>query len=105
MEIKSSKPVSCAEAKGILSGRHEEAELSYEQRQAIDHLEKFVTDEPEKARKLIAKLAEGGNISEESAIKIADTKPPSVEALKAILLKEKAELSPEEIERILKEIA
>ena len=42
MEIKGSKPVTISEAKEILAKRKEEqAELGYEQNQALEHAERF----------------------------------------------------------------
>lgn len=105
MDIKSSKPVTVSEASEILSKRKEDGELGYEQSQAQESAEKFAKHPPEKARKIASEIASGGKVSVELAAKIVDISPDNPATLKAILVKDKVELSDEEISRILKELA
>ena len=105
MEIKSSKPVSITEAKEILSKRSKEGELGYEQSQALESTEKFSKFKPDKAKKLLETLKNNEKISEELATKILDICPDNPATLKAILVKDRVELSEEEINKIIKELS
>lgn len=105
MEIKSSRPVSVCEAKEILVRRKEDGELGYEQGQAHDNSERFGTIEAKKAAKVIETLAKFDKISEELAVKIADIRPDNAATLRAILVKDRIELSEDEINSIIKELA
>jgi DNA-directed RNA polymerase subunit F len=105
MDVKHSKPVTVCEAKDILAKRKEEqAELGYEQNQALEHSERFAKLDADKARKIVEKIAKG-KISEELAVKIVDVHPATVASLKAITSKDKIELSDEDAEKILRELA
>jgi len=105
MEIKGSVPVTISEAKDMLAKRKgEQAELGYEQNQALEHAERFAKLDADKARKLVDKLSKGG-LSPEMAVKVVDVRPTTLASLKAIVSKDKIELSDEDAERILKELA
>jgi DNA-directed RNA polymerase subunit F len=104
MDIKSTKPLSVSEAKEILSKRKEDGELGYEQSQALESSEKFGKFDAPKVKKMREAIA-GGKISQELAVKIIDISPESPSTLKAILVKDKVELSDDEIANILKELA
>ncbi|MFH1521201.1 MAG: RNA polymerase Rpb4 [Candidatus Micrarchaeota archaeon] len=105
MEIKSSKPASVSEAKDILTKRKEETEIGYEQSQALDNSERFATVDADKAKKLIEHLMKNKKISAELAVKIVDVHPKNPSTLRAILVKDRIEMTEEEIEKILKELA
>ena len=106
MEIKGSKPVTISEAKEILAKRKEEqAELGYEQNQALEHAERFGGSDAEKSRRLVEKISKIGKLNEDIAVKLVDIHPVSVASLKAILSKDKVELSEEDAEKILKELS
>jgi len=102
MEIKNSKPVSTYEVKELLTTRKKEAELAYEQNQALDHAERFSAINTPKAASIVKELTKGGKITEEAVIKLVDVKPTKPETVRAILLKDRIELSDEEIEKVLK---
>lgn len=104
MEIKSSKAVSVSEAKEILAKRKEDGELGYEQTQALENCEKYARYDGEKARKLVDALAKGGKLTRETAIKIVDVGPDNPATLRAILVKDRVELSEEDINEILKQL-
>ncbi len=103
MEIKSSEPVAESEVKSTLKKRKgEEEELAYEQSQALEHAEIFSENTPAKTKKLIDELKKNEKLPVETVIKIADIMPKNVSTLKAILIKDKVELSDEELEGVLK---
>lgn len=104
MEIKSTKPVTITDVKDILARRKEGGELGYEQAQALEHAERFAADS-KKSEKMVAALVKTGKITEDAAVKIVDIKPASASTLKAVLLKDRIELSDDEIAGVLKEIA
>ena len=105
MEIKSSDPVSLAKVKEILSKRQKDGELGYEQAQALEHAEKFCNSDPGKVKKTIEALKKHDKITEELAVKIADIGPTDPSTIKAILAKERIEISDEEAAAILKDVS
>ncbi len=104
MDVKSSKAVTVSEAKEILAKRKEEGELGYEQAQALENSERYSKYDSEKAKALVDTLAKG-KIPRETAIKIVDICPDNAATLRAILVKDRIELSDEEINGVLKELA
>ena len=105
MDIKSSRPVSISEASEILAKRKEDGELGYEQAQAQESTEKFARQPAEKTEKVVKEIMSGGKVGLELACKIVDIAPDNPATLKAILVKDKVELSDDEIAKILKELA
>lgn len=105
MDMKSSRPVTSAEAKVILAARKDGGELGYEQAQALENLEVTVKIEPKKVDDLREKLVKAGKISEELAAKLIDVRPDNPATLRAVLSKDKAELTEEQINEIIKELA
>ena len=103
MKIKNSKPVPVSDAKEILSSRSADGELGYEQAQALDNAERF--SDSEKTKKILKALSKNEKVTEELAAKIADIRPKKPETLKALLVKDRVELSDEEVDSILKELA
>jgi DNA-directed RNA polymerase subunit F len=105
VEVKSSKPTLMANAKDVLAKRKDEGELGYEQSQALENTQRFATTETSKADKIVEKLMKNGKISEELAVKIVDIHPTNPATLRAILVKDRVEMSDGEIEETLKELA
>jgi len=105
MEVKSSRGASLSEAKEILAKRKEAGEMGYEQTQALDNSERFSKGDASKVAKLVDALVKKGKLTEEAAVKVADIRPDSAATLKAVLLKDRIELTEEEIEIVLKEVS
>ncbi|MCI0504361.1 hypothetical protein L0Y65_06680 [Candidatus Micrarchaeota archaeon] len=105
MQIKSSRPVSVSEAKEILTKRKEDGELGYEQSQAFENSDRFGDTDSKKAKKLIESISSSGKVSLELATKIVDVHPGSAATLRAVLVKDRVELSEDEVNEILKELA
>ncbi|MBI5223949.1 hypothetical protein HY990_06025 [Candidatus Micrarchaeota archaeon] len=101
MDVKKSVAVSIFEAKTILSKRKEEGELGYEQSQALEHAERFAETDHESS---IKKLTKNDKITHEAAIKLIDCTSKTPATIRAILSKEKIEVSDDEISVILKEL-
>ncbi len=103
MKVVSSNPVSVAEAKELIAKRMKDGELNYEQTLAMEHAEKFA----DSASKTMKKKAEevvkkNEKIPMETAIKIVDIEPKTLPTIKALMLKDKVELSDEELTDVLK---
>lgn len=106
MRIVSSKPVPMADVLDVLAERKKAGEeLGYEQANALEHSEAFASCDKKKADAVLKRVkAASPKIDEETAVKIVDIMPKSEETLKAILLKNKIEISMEEIKDIMKAV-
>ena len=104
MDIKSTKPVSLLEAKEILEKREKDGELGYEQSQALEHAKKFCNMDSKKLQKVLGTLTKNEKVTDEIALKIIDVMPADSATIKAILAKDKIELSEEELNSIIKEL-
>jgi DNA-directed RNA polymerase subunit F len=105
MKINASKPATLSEVREILSERGEEGELGYEQSQALEHAEKYWKCDSKKVQKLLGNLTKKDKMTEEIALKIIDVLPKDPTTLKAILAKDKIEMSDEELADIIKELS
>ncbi|MBI2079662.1 hypothetical protein HYT84_02770 [Candidatus Micrarchaeota archaeon] len=105
MIVNSSKAVSLAEVKEILKKREGSEELGYEQKQTVEYLDKFADSEKKDADKWMAELMKNERVTLETAVKIVDLKPKRIETLKAILTKDKVDLTEEEMSTVLKTIS
>jgi len=103
MENEKTEPVSESEVKAELSKRQkDEEERAYEQAQALEHADKYIELTPAKMKKLIEDIRKNEKIPLDTAIKIAEIMPKHVSTLKAILIKDKVELSDEELNAVIK---
>ncbi len=105
MNIKASRPVPVSVAKEILAKRKEEGELGYEQNQALENAERFAPADSKKAKSVLEAIEGIGKMTPELAAKIADIHPANAATLRAILVKDRVELSEEEAAAVLKELA
>ncbi len=102
MDIISSKPVSVVEAKELLLKRKEQGELEYEQNQSLEHAEKFLHVDEKTVKKKVHELMKvSSKITDEVAFKIVDIMPKKADTLRAILIKDKVELTEEEQNAVL----
>ena len=101
MKTIETKPVSMAEAKDILSNREKKKELSYEQKLALEHLNKFTKLKPEEAKKLLEELSGVLRMSQETVIQILNFLPKTPDELRMIFSREKFSLKEDEINKIL----
>ena len=96
------KLMTLAEVKNVLKKVGKERdELTYEQRIALDHAQKFAQLTIKKAQDLIKELLELEHIEEWHAYKIADLLPTTEDDVKAIFAKERFTLGGNEIRRII----
>lgn len=104
MEVLSEEPVTDAEAKEILEKREKEAELKYEQKNALDILRKFVVYPAEKIKNLVSNLRKIEKLREKQIVAIANLLPEDKDDLRAILQKEYANFTEDEINLILETV-
>lgn len=102
MTVISSKPVSMAEAAELLTARGKESELGYEQKEALAHAERFSKSSAKEAATLIKDLMKNKKLTLESAIKLVDIRPKKPDTVRAIILREKIDLSDDDIAEVLK---
>ena len=97
------KLVSLSEVKNILKKMSKERkEVSYEQRIALEHAQKFAKLPVKKTQDLIKELKKLEHIEEIHAHKIADVLPTTEDDIKAIFAKERFTLGENEIKDILR---
>jgi DNA-directed RNA polymerase subunit F len=101
MKVIETKPTSMAESKEILSNREKKKELSYEQKLALEHLNKFTKLSPEQAKKLLGELSEVLRMSQETIVQILNFLPKNADELRMIFSREKFSLKEDEINKIL----
>jgi DNA-directed RNA polymerase subunit F len=101
MKVIETKPVSMAEAREILSSREKKKELSYEQKLAFEHLNKFTKLKPEDAKKLLEELSGVLRMSQETVVQILNFLPKTADELRMIFSREKFSLKEDEINKIL----
>ncbi len=85
-KIVSSMNLPLFEVNELLSARHKEGELTYEQQHALDYSKKFSKITPAKGEKLTKELRELG-LDEDSVTKIVDILPQDLETARLIVYK------------------
>jgi DNA-directed RNA polymerase subunit F len=101
MNVLEEKLVADIEAKELLEKREKEAELKFEQKNALEVLRKFASVENEKIDKLIEELKTVEHLREKHIVAIANFLPEDKDDLRVVLHKEYTNFTPEEIEKIL----
>lgn len=101
MNILSEETVTDSDAKEMLESRGKSSELKYEQKNALETLRKFIKFNPEKIRVLTEELKRVEKLRERQIVAIANSLPESKDDLRAILHKEYANFSPEDVDTIL----
>lgn len=104
MEIKKDefKPVTLAEVKIILKNLSKDREeLLYEQKIALEHVQKFSKLSLKKTEEMIKELSKLDFLREIHVYKIVDILPSNEEDVKSILAKERITVGDKEIKNIL----
>lgn len=96
-------PVSVTEAFEMLQREQAaRAEMTYEQKLALDHAQVFARVPADKARELKAKLREiSPRVTEFHAAKIVDVTPTHADDVKAVFARDRSPLDAAEIDKIL----
>ncbi|NIM47557.1 MAG: DNA-directed RNA polymerase subunit F [Candidatus Aenigmarchaeota archaeon] len=101
MKVIKVKPTGMSEAKKIMLSREKKKELSYEQKLALDHLNKFSKISASDAKKFLEELSQVLRMSDETMVKILDLTPKTPDELRMIFAREKFSLKDKEIKKIL----
>jgi DNA-directed RNA polymerase subunit F len=101
MKVIEVKPVGMPEAKEIMISREKKKELSYEQKLALEHLNKFTKISTSDAKKFLEELSGVLRMSLETMVKILNLTPQNPDELRMIFAREKFSLKDEEIKKIL----
>ncbi len=104
MEILEEKIVADTEAKEILEKRSKEKDLKFEQKNAYETLNKFVTLDVESAKNLGAELFKIGKLRERQIAMVVNFLPQDKDDLRAILHKDFATLTEDEVNLILETV-
>jgi DNA-directed RNA polymerase subunit F len=100
-EVLKEKLITNAEALSILEKRSKEKELSYEQKNALDHLKKYTPIDEGKAKEMFQKLSELGKLTERQIITIINLMPKDRDDLRVILEKDYKNFSDQDKDTIL----
>ena len=96
------KYLTISEVKNILKKIEKDRnEISYEQRIALDHANKFAKLPTQKIKELIKELMKLDYIEESHVYKLIDLLPNTNEDIKTIFAKERINLNDEKINKIL----
>ena len=104
MNIVAEKIVPDIEAKETLENREKEGELKYEQKNALEVLKKSVKLDREKISSLTEDLSKIEKLRDRQIVSIVNFLPEDREDLRAVLQKEYAVLTDEEINLILETV-
>ncbi|MCD6522246.1 MAG: DNA-directed RNA polymerase subunit F [Candidatus Diapherotrites archaeon] len=100
-EVIDEREITLSEAKALLQKRKREAELSYEQKLAYEHVSEFGKLAPTKAAELVEELKKIGKIDEHIAVMIVDNMPMDKDDLRVIMEKKRYKLSDDDIKKVL----
>ncbi|MFH0929221.1 MAG: RNA polymerase Rpb4 family protein [Candidatus Aenigmatarchaeota archaeon] len=101
MNVIDIKPVGMPEAKVIMSSIEKDRELTYEQKLALEHLNKFTILAPAEAKKLLEEISGVLRMSDETKIQILNLLPKNPDELRMIFTRENFSLKENEIKKIL----
>ncbi len=104
MDIISEQLVTDSEAKEILESVEKGSELKFAQKNALEVLRKFITDSPENVKKFVAELKKIEKLRDRHIISIANFIPKDKDDLRAVLHKEYASFSEDELNLILETV-
>jgi DNA-directed RNA polymerase subunit F len=102
-QVEEGRLVSLAEVKAMLEkAQKERAELTYEQKIALEHAKRFARVDVATAKKLVeAVKAALPGLEEKFALRVADLLPQHPDDVKAIFQKSRHELSDEDVAKVL----
>lgn len=101
MEILSEKVINSYEAKKIIKKREKEGELNYEQKNALDYLNKFKKLPEKNVQELLAALDKIEKLKENHVAAIVETMPRDDDDLRLLFANERIVLEDNEKQAIL----
>ena len=93
--------ITWAEAKKQLEAKEKERELSYEQKNALDHLRKFSKLSEKKAKDMLEELSKIDRLNERQRINIVNMLPQDMDDIRVLFANEVTNLSEEKKKKIL----
>lgn len=104
MEVITERLVTDAEAKEILEGVEKGMELKFAQKNTLDILRKFINGSAEETKNFVAELRKIEKLRERHIVGIANFLPADKDDLRAVLHKEYASFTEDEINLILETV-
>jgi DNA phosphorothioation-dependent restriction protein DptG len=104
MEIKSEKIVTSYDARKILKEREKVSELNYEQKNALDYLNRFCSLPEAKIKALFEKLAKIEKLQDRHVVAIAEMLPKDDEDLRLLFANERTVLEDSEKKQVLEAV-
>ena len=101
MNVINAKPISMAEAREIMTSQEKDKELTYEQKLALEHLNKFTVLDASAAKKLLEEVSGVLRMSDETKIQILNLLPKTPDELRMIFTRENFSLKENETKKIL----
>jgi DNA phosphorothioation-dependent restriction protein DptG len=104
MEIKSEKIVTSYDARKILREREKASELNYEQKNALDYLNRFCALPEAKIKALFDKLSKIEKLQDRHIVAIAEMLPQDDEDLRLLFANERTVLEDAEKKQVLEAV-
>ena len=101
MKVESEKFVAWPLIKKTLEKKEKEKELSYEQKNALDHLRKFTKLSEKQAAEMAEELGKVERLKEKHIVSIINHMPQDPEELRVLFANEVASLSDEDKRKII----
>jgi DNA-directed RNA polymerase subunit F len=101
MKVESEKTITWAEVRKVLEKKEKEKELSYEQKNALDHLRKFSKISEKTASEMVDELGKVERLKEKHIVSIINHMPQELEDLRVLFANEIVNLSEEDKKKII----
>ncbi len=101
MEIKTEKFVTSYEARKILKKRSKESELNYEQKNALDYLNKFCNVPEKEISSMVGELGKIEKLQERHIVSIVEMMPRDDDDLRLLFANDRIVLSDDEKKKIV----
>jgi len=101
--VEEGRLVSLAEVKAMLEkAQGDRAELTYEQKIALEHAKRFARIPPADAKKLVAEVRKAfPDLEEKYAVRVADLLPQHADDVRAIVQKSRHDFNEGDIEKLI----
>ena len=101
MKVESEKVILWAEVRKVLEKKEKEKELSYEQKNALDHLRKFSKISEKSAAEMAEELGKIDRLKEKHIISIINHLPQELEDLRVLFANEVVNIPEEDRKKII----
>jgi DNA-directed RNA polymerase subunit F len=101
MKVESEKTITWAEVRKVLEKKEKEKELSYEQKNALDHLRKFSKISEKSAGEMAEELSKIERLKEKHITSIINHMPQELEDMRVLFANEVVNLSDEDKKKVI----